>query len=208
MSLPNQLTVLRMILTPLFVVVLLIENLYLNYLSLFIFILASLTDWYDGYVARKYNHVTASGKYLDPLADKILITTAFGAFTFLGYVELWMFVVIALRDFLITALRSYAISKGESFATSAWAKWKTFSQMIAIYFIFIWIIASSSVSKEKTTPALLSKIESWDVLEKLMLFVTIFTITTGVSYVYENRGHLKSLAIACYRVFCRAIFVK
>jgi CDP-diacylglycerol--glycerol-3-phosphate 3-phosphatidyltransferase len=201
MSLPNRLTVLRIILTPLFVLALFFENLYLKYLSLFIFILASLTDWYDGYFARKYNTVTVTGKYLDPLADKLLISTAFGVFTFFGYVQLWMFVVIASRDILITALRSYAISKGESFATSAWAKWKTFSQMVAIYFIFIWIIATSTFSQEKVAPLILSKIESWDVLGKLMLFVTLFTLATGVSYLYENRGHLKGLAIACFRVF-------
>lgn len=201
MSLPNRLTVLRIVLTPLFAVVLIFENLYFKYLSLFIFILASLTDWYDGYFARKHGSITSAGKYLDPLADKLLISTAFGIFTFLGYVPLWMFVVIALRDILITGLRSYAISRGEVFATSIWAKWKTATQMFAIYCLFIWMIAESRYSNEIAAPAFLTKIKEWDLMGKLMLFVTIYTVTTGVSYLYENRQHLKSLAVAFYRVF-------
>ncbi|MFQ5824095.1 MAG: CDP-diacylglycerol--glycerol-3-phosphate 3-phosphatidyltransferase [bacterium] len=201
MSLPNQLTVLRMILTPLFAVALIFEHLFFKYLSLIIFVLASLTDWYDGYFARKHGSVTRAGKYLDPLADKLLISTAFGIFTFLGYVQLWMFMVIALRDILITGLRSYAISRGKLFATSIWAKWKTATQMFAIYCIFIWMIVESSYSQEIAAPVFLTKIKDWDLLGKLMVIVTIYTVTTGVSYLYENRQHLKSLAVAFYRVF-------
>jgi CDP-diacylglycerol--glycerol-3-phosphate 3-phosphatidyltransferase len=201
MSLPNQLTVLRIILTPLFAAVLMFENLFFKYLSLFIFILASLTDWYDGYFARKHGIVTSAGKYLDPLADKLLISTAFGIFTFLGYVPLWMFVVIALRDILITGLRSYAISRGKPFATSIWAKWKTATQMFAIYCLFIWMIIESKYAQEINAPALLTTIRHWDLIGKLMLIVTIYTVTTGVSYLYENWQHLKSLAVAFYRVF-------
>lgn len=201
MSLPNQLTVLRMILTPLFALVLFFESLYFKYISFFIFVLASLTDWYDGYFARKFGYVTKTGKYLDPLADKLLISTAFGVFTFHGYIQLWMFVVITTRDILITGLRSYAISKGKPFTTSIWAKWKTAIQMFAIYIIFIWMIAISSVPKEKATSTILARIDSLDLIDKLMFIVTVFTVTTGVNYLYENRRHLKSLAIACYRVF-------
>ncbi|MFQ5752566.1 MAG: CDP-diacylglycerol--glycerol-3-phosphate 3-phosphatidyltransferase [bacterium] len=201
MSYPNQLTVFRMILTPLFAVILTFEGIYFKYVSFSIFVLASLTDWYDGYIARKSGSVTSTGKYLDPLADKLLISTAFGVFTYLGFVKLWMFVVIALRDIVITGLRSYAISKNKRFTTSNMAKWKTGCQMVAIYLIFIWMILKESYSGQEHTPAFFDDIESWNLLRNLMLFVTVFTVTTGVSYLYENRRHLKSLAIAFYRVF-------
>ncbi len=201
MSLPNQLTVLRIILTPLFAVVLIFEQLFFKYLSFFIFILASLTDWYDGYFARKHGSITSTGKYLDPLADKLLISTAFGIFTFLGYVPLWMFMVIVLRDVLITALRSYTISTGKLFTTSIWAKWKTATQMFAIYSLFIWMIAERTYSKEVDVPAFFARIKDWDLIGKLMLIVTFYTVTTGMSYLYENRQHLKSLVVAFYRVF-------
>lgn len=197
MSLPNQLTVLRVILTPIFGVLLTLDDLRFKYLAFSIFVLASLTDWYDGYIARKYGNITSTGKYLDPLADKLLISTAFGVFAYLGYIQFWMFLVIALRDIIITALRSYAISTNKTFATSTLAKWKTAFQMFAIYLILIWIIAKV----QPNPPAILAFVENWMLLASLMWLVTFFTIGTGVSYMYVNRSHLKSLAIACYRVF-------
>ncbi|NIR48788.1 CDP-diacylglycerol--glycerol-3-phosphate 3-phosphatidyltransferase [candidate division KSB1 bacterium] len=202
MSRPNQLTVFRMILTPLFATILILtKHIYLRYFSLFLFVFACLTDWYDGYVARKSGNITLTGKYLDPLADKILISTAFGVFTYLGYVDLWMFLVIALRDAIITALRSYGISKNQPLVTSTSAKWKTACQMLAIYLIFIWMILKEQYAVRGTEPEFVSAVEEWHLIHYLMLFVTLFTVYTGASYLYENRRHLKSLAIACYRVF-------
>ncbi|RMF61004.1 MAG: CDP-diacylglycerol--glycerol-3-phosphate 3-phosphatidyltransferase [Calditrichaeota bacterium] len=201
MSLPNQLTVLRIILTPLFAVFLTFESLYFKYVSLFIFILASLTDWYDGYVARKFGSITPTGKYLDPLADKFLVATAFGVFAYLGYVKLWMFVLIASRDILVTGLRSYVLSQGKKFETSRLAKWKTATQMAAIYLLFIFVIAKEQIASQDASPGLLEDVERWNLVYNLMLFVTIFTVSTGVTYLRDNRRHLKSLAIAFYRVF-------
>ncbi|MCG8604141.1 CDP-diacylglycerol--glycerol-3-phosphate 3-phosphatidyltransferase [bacterium] len=197
MSLPNQLTVLRIVLTPIFGVLLTFEALHYKYIAFSVFVLASLTDWYDGYIARKYGNITPTGKYLDPLADKLLISTTFGVFVYLGHVEFWMFLVIALRDILITALRSYAISTNKPFATSHLAKWKTAFQMFAIYLILIWMVAEGQPQQ----PTALAFIAKWKLRETLMWLVTFFTIATGVSYMYVNRGHLKSFAIACYRVF-------
>lgn len=201
MSLPNQLTVFRIVLTPLFAVTLTFESVYFKYGSFFIFILASLTDWGDGYLARKSGKITSTGKYLDPLADKLLTTTAFAVFTYLGYVKLWMFLAIAARDVVITTLRSYATSTSKPLVTSHSAKWKTGCQMAAIYLIFIWMIAKETYHGSEPMPAALEFVESWHLISLLMLFVTTFTVTTGVSYLYENRRHLKSLAIAFYRVF-------
>ncbi len=201
MSYPNQLTVFRIILTPLFAVLLTFEDVYFKYFSLFVFVVAAFTDWYDGYVARKYGNITSTGIYLDPLADKLLISTAFGMFTYLGYVKLWMFVAIALRDILITGLRSYAISKKRPLATKNIAKWKTAFQMGAIYLIFIWMLMKESYAGLENAPAYLVTFENWDLIGNLMLFVTVFTVATGVSYIIENWNYIKSMAIAFYRVF-------
>ncbi len=199
MSLPNQLTVLRIVLTPLFAVLLTFQAITFKYASFFVFFVASFTDWYDGYLARKYGHITPTGKYLDPLADKLLVSTAFGMFCYLGYVELWMFIAIALRDVIITALRSYTISKGKQIETSNFAKWKTASQMLAIYFIFSWMLTSEASPDQSSL--LLTIGEKFNLLYNIMLFVTLYTVTSGVSYLIDNRVHLKSLAIAFYRVF-------
>ncbi len=201
MALPNQLTLIRIILTPVFAFTLTIDVVWARYLSFCIFVLASFTDWYDGYIARRYGKVTRIGKYLDPLADKLLIAAAFGMFTYLGYVKFWMFAVIALRDFLITGLRSYALYQNKTFTTSSLAKWKTFSQMIAIYFILIWLIIKASYQEDESLPVIFLKFEDWNVINYLMLFVTFFTLATGISYIYDNRHHLKSLVISFYRVF-------
>jgi CDP-diacylglycerol--glycerol-3-phosphate 3-phosphatidyltransferase len=198
MALPNQLTILRIVLTPLFAVSLTTEA---RLVSLAIFFVASLTDWYDGYIARKYGHITKIGKYLDPLADKLLISTAFGMFAYLGLVKFWMFAVIALRDFMITGVRSYALHQNKPFTTSHIAKWKTASQMLTIYFILIWMLVKESYRAGEPLPAIMEDIENWNLIANMMLFVTFFTLATGVSYLFENRRHLKSLVISFYRVF-------
>lgn len=200
MSFPNQLTVFRIILTPLLAVVVIFDGLAWKYVSLSIFILASLTDWYDGYAARKFGKITSTGKYLDPLADKLLVSTAFGIFAYLGLIKLWMFFVMASRDLLITGFRAYAISQGRPMETSNFAKWKTACQMFAIYLLFIWLIARAHYPGDPA-PAILQKIEDWQLIYNLMFFVTLYTLATGVSYLVVNRRHLKNLIIAFYRVF-------
>ena len=125
MNLPNQLTILRIILTPVFVFLLFIEGSVFKYCSLIVFVLASLTDWYDGYAARKFGEITMWGQFLDPLADKILVSSGFICFSILGYTPAWMVLIIVGRDFLITGLRSYAILKGQPIHTNFFAKCKT-----------------------------------------------------------------------------------
>lgn len=201
MSLPNQLTILRMALTPVFAVLLTIEGSYFRYMSLLVFALASLTDWYDGYVARRFGTTTITGKYLDPLADKMLVSTAFGMFAYLKLIPVWMFVVIALRDAAVTGLRAYALSTNRQFETSNFAKWKTATQMAAIYMLLIWIIARQDMAPGSSASEFLAAVESWNLVWKGMLFVTLYTLMTGLLYLVENRDLLKNLAIACYRVF-------
>ena len=146
MVLPNQLTILRIILTPVFLFLFLSEDPLLKQISILVFIIAALTDWYDGWLARKFNYITSWGKFWDPLADKILTAGAFFGFVFLGVIPLWMVIIIILRDFIITGLRAYADYKGQSFPTSYYAKWKTFIQMAFLYYLLIGLCWNEYIS--------------------------------------------------------------
>ena len=106
MTLPNQLTILRIILTPVFLFFFLSPDPLSKQISLGIYIIAALTDWYDGWLARKFNYITTWGKFWDPLADKILTSAAFIGFAILGIVPLWMVIIIMLRDFIVTGFRA------------------------------------------------------------------------------------------------------
>ena len=117
MTLPNQLTILRIILTPVFLYLFLSSDPLLIQISLAVFFIAALTDWYDGWLARKYNYISDWGKFWDPLADKILTSTAFLGFVFVGLLPLWMVLLIIVRDLVVTLLRAYAESRGYNFVT-------------------------------------------------------------------------------------------
>src|ERR1041384_7143035 len=142
MSIPNSLTILRIVLTPLFVVLLFSDSPFLKELALATYIIAALTDWYDGWVARRYGYVTRWGKFLDPLADKILAGAALFAFVWLKLVDAWMVWVIIARDLIITSLRSYAEWRNQPIVTSKTAQAKTFGEFTVIYYILILYIAS------------------------------------------------------------------
>ena len=201
MTFPNQLTLLRILLTPVIVYILTIDTLYYRCLAFVLFFIASLTDWYDGYIARKFGSVTSWGKFLDPLADKILVLSMFMAFFVIGEVALWMVIVIALRDLVITVLRIYAVQHKKPIVTSTFAKWKTASQMAAIYLILIVLVLKHKPNLSMDSPNWLSRIESFGLVEKIMYAVTFITATTGVHYLVENRHHVKGFAVSFFRLF-------
>lgn len=193
MTLPNQLTALRIILTPVFLFLFISDDPTLKQLALVVFFVAAITDWYDGWLARKFNYITEWGKFLDPLADKILVSTAFFAFAFTGVLEMWMVVVIVVRDFLITGLRFYAQYLGSSMRTSRMAKWKTFLQMFFIYYLLLvftlrtvdWINAKYiNIFEALTHP---------DFIYLMMLSVTLITLISGIQYLSNNRKLLKKI---------------
>lgn len=192
MILPNQLTGLRILLTPVFLFFFLMEEPVFKLISLIIFLIAAITDWYDGWLARKFNYITNWGKFLDPLADKILTSTAFIAFVLVGLLPLWMVIIIIVRDLLITVLRAYSDYKGKLFAASRLAKWKTFFQMFFLYYILVLYVL-------RTLPALQSYADLFDTLLDptliyiSMAFVTTFTLVTGILYLYNNRFLIKKL---------------
>jgi CDP-diacylglycerol---glycerol-3-phosphate 3-phosphatidyltransferase len=193
MVLPNQLTVLRIILTPVFFFMFLSEDPLMKQISLGVFIVAALTDWYDGWLARKYNYITSWGKFWDPLADKILTSAAFFAFVFVNVIPLWMVILIVLRDFIITGIRAYADYKGILFRTSRLAQWKTFLQMTFLYYLLL-------VYAGMITPGIYSGNESlFEILfhetfiHVTMLIITIITLYSGISYFYKNRLLIQNL---------------
>jgi CDP-diacylglycerol--glycerol-3-phosphate 3-phosphatidyltransferase len=182
MTLPNQLTILRIILTPLFIVLFVSERLFLKEFSVLVFVIAALTDWYDGWVARKTGKVSRWGVFLDPLADKVLTSAAFVAFAWLGLVEWWMVWVIVIRDISITLLRSFAELRGHTLHTNFTAKVKTFSQMVFIYAVLLAVVLKSAAGFPDVVRFILDK----EVLYYSMLVVTILTLGTGLQYLIEN----------------------
>ncbi len=186
MNLPNKLTILRIFLTAIFIIFISLSGLAPKIIAFFIFIIASLTDYYDGYLARRYNQVTDFGKLMDPIADKILILSAFLAFVQLQLIGAWMVIVIFSREALITGLRIFAISRGKVLEAEAAGKHKTVSQMVAIFLIFIFIIFKE----------MLLKFYSWgqtiDYIFKISIFILMLitvslTVISGLSYLWRNR---------------------
>ena len=187
MLLPNQLTILRIILTPIFLMLFLSDNPVLKQISLAVFIIAALTDWYDGWLARKFNYITSWGKFWDPLADKILTSGAFIGFVFLKVIPLWMVAIILIRDFSITGLRVYADYKGMSFPTSFYAKWKTFIQMAFLYYMLIIYTGISTPQIYQRNMKIFSLLFDHNFIYFGMLLITIITFHSGVTYVVNNR---------------------
>ena len=139
MNLPNKLTILRMIMIPVFLVVLYIPGLGMagNIAAAAIFILASITDFLDGKIARKYNLVTNFGKFMDPLADKLLVCSALICLIELGQLPAWMVIIIISREFIISGFRLVASDNGVVIAASYWGKFKTTFQMVAVVLLIL-----------------------------------------------------------------------
>ena len=174
MNLPNKLTVLRVILIPFFVVFMLVDVLgaYDKWVALAIFIVASLTDLLDGKIARKYNLVTNFGKFMDPLADKMLVCSALICLTALDKLPAWITIVIICRDFVISGFRLVAADNGVVIAASYWGKYKTTFQMIMVCLLIA----------ELAPLALVTTIVTW--------IAVILTIVSLVDYLVKNRSVL------------------
>ena len=186
-NIPNILTSIRIFLIPLFIYVLLFD---INYLAAFIiFTFASITDWFDGYFARKYNSITKFGIFFDPLADKVLVLSAFYSFLYIDLLDegvyLWMVVIILLRDISITLLRIISQSKGGfTIVTSKIAKAKTATQLIAINVVLLFLTCS------QYDILFLHKILSVKTIFYLMLLTTVITFYTGIHYYVKNSKQL------------------
>ncbi len=193
MSIPNSLTLFRILLTPVFVLLLFSDAPLAKEFSLLVYVVAALTDWYDGWVARRYGYVSRWGKFLDPLADKVLSTAALFSFVCLGLIDGWLVWVIVVRDFLITTLRSIAEWEDRPIVTSKSAQAKTFGEFIVIYYILILYVGNNTPVFRKEYGPLFETLLHPQVLFGMMLLVALSSIGTGVMYLIDNRKFLREL---------------
>lgn len=171
MNLPNKLTVLRVIMIPFFVLFLLLEggtNQTYRWIAAAVFVVASFTDMLDGKIARKYNLVTNFGKFMDPLADKLLVCSGLVCFTALGQLPAWIVIVIISREFIISGFRLVASDNGVVIAASYWGKFKTVSQMLMSVLLII------------NFPGL-------SFLTTVMIWIaTVLTVVSLIDYIVKN----------------------
>ena len=194
MILPNQLTTLRIILSPAFLILFLSENVIYRQISFVVFLIAALTDWYDGWLARKFNYITDWGRFMDPLADKILVSTAFFAYVIIDKINLWLVLIIVIRDFAVTGLRILGEFKKIPLHTSFSAKIKTFLQMGFIYLLLLSdFIVISNFEDNLTEFIKKNFIDNFTVLNYTMLIIALITVYTGVEYFWKSRKVLKKL---------------
>ena len=199
MNLANKLTIGRIIAIPFFILFMFMGNIYTRVAALLIFILAALTDIYDGIVARHREEVTNFGKFIDPLADKLIVSAALISFVQLRELSIpaWMVIVVISREFIITGLRSVAASRGTIIPASLSGKFKTTSQMVVIITILIILIVNAVLKNYwHTTPLELQTFLGWKrvlgyILGRapywLMLVVTILTVISGFNYIFKNK---------------------
>jgi len=193
MVFPNQLTILRIILTPIFLSLFLSGNPLLIQISLVVFIIAALTDWYDGWLARKFNYITDWGKFWDPLADKILTSAAFIGFVFVELLPLWMVLLIITRDIIVTLLRVYAEGRGYMFVTSYYAKWKTLLQMIFLYYLLLLYVGLNTVEIYSGNEYLFTLLLNEKLVYFIMLLITVITVHSGITYLMKNKMLIEKL---------------
>ena len=186
LTLANVLTVSRLFLAPIFLVFCLSEDATGITVAVILFAVAAITDWLDGYSARAYGQVTEQGEFLDPLADKVLTTSAFVAFYMLDIMPLWMVLIIIVRDFGVTAMRSIADQRGTPMITSWNAKVKTFIQMVVIVYILglLWYAYNTG---DTVYPTFAHDLLYSNATYIPLLILTLLTLWTAIEYVISNR---------------------
>ena len=179
MNLPNKLTLMRVIMVPFLVLFLLTgwggeAN---RYICFAIFAVASITDWFDGKIARKYNLITDFGKFMDPLADKLLVCSAMICMIDLGRLPSWFVVIVIAREFIISGFRLIAAEKGVVIAANYWGKFKTASSMIMIILLILDI-----------------QVPAVQVITQVFVWVSLaLTVISLVTYILENKGVMESM---------------
>lgn len=189
LNIPNKLTVVRVFLAPVFLALLIwpFANHYLA--SLLVFIIASLTDWLDGWIARRRNIVTDFGKFLDPIADKLLTFSAFLGFIVndLVWGAVWVVFIVLLREFLVASIRLLAAADGNVIAADHLGKVKTVGQMTAIILtlLFEYVISAAALDLQIVTALRYS--------ESVLVWISaVLTLLSGANYLYQNRRYIKS----------------
>jgi len=178
MNLPNKITIARVLMIPLFLIALLsglLPSAVGRYTALIIFVAASATDWLDGYLARKMNLQTNFGKFMDPMADKLLVAAALIALVQLGSIAAWMVIVIISRDFIISGVRLVAAEQGRVIAAGTWGKIKTAIQMIMIITL---LFTHRDIIGDYQILLALCELLKW--------LSVVFTIISAYDYIYKN----------------------
>ena len=190
MNLANRLTIIRIFLVPIFLVFIAFRDLtYSTFIATFIFVLASLTDKLDGYIARSRNQITRFGKFMDPLADKLLVTSALISLVELHVVPSWAAVIIIAREFAVSGLRTIAAAEGTVIASSWWGKIKTVIQIIAIILLLLKVNIGSSkyLTNLVTDNSFINKF--FDVAPTVSLYLAVIvTILSGIDYFVKNKA--------------------
>ena len=175
MTTANKITIFRVVLIPVFLVLMYLRFPGHMYWAFGVFVLASLSDFVDGYIARHYNQITDFGKFMDPLADKLLVMSALVAFIPVAGVPVWVVVVILAREFMVTSLRLIAAGKGVVIAADKWGKIKTISQMIWLNYtlLMLWLFPEAGWAHT--------------VFVVLMGIVVATTVLSGANYMLKNK---------------------
>lgn len=200
MNIANKLTLTRVLLLPFLMFCLLFDASNINplfmvilrFLALVIFIVASLTDLIDGYLARKYNLVTNFGRLFDPLADKMLVTVAFVGFVEMNLFPAWIVILILCREFLVTGLRMLGASQGRVIHADKWGKHKMISQIVTIVATLIFICARQLLTyTDHWDKIIVRRMEAdwWYLLglKILLYYCSLLTLYSGAVYLYKNR---------------------
>jgi CDP-diacylglycerol--glycerol-3-phosphate 3-phosphatidyltransferase len=187
MNLANKITLARIALTFIFMVFLFSQGLIYKVCALITFIIASWTDVLDGYLAKKRNEVSDFGKFMDPIADKVLVIAAFLAFVEMKLIPAWIVVIIVLREFIVTGLRLFALTKGEVIEAEMAGKHKTVSQMVSIYVILISVLLRTVGTLPGgfwgDQPDRIMK----NVIFCIMLVTAALTLISGVSFLVKYK---------------------
>lgn len=187
MNLPNKLTILRFALTPIFMLFMMLPFKGHFLIAMIIFIIASITDYFDGKIAREQNLVTNFGKFLDPIADKMLTTAAYLGFLALGIGcgTVWVTFIVLLREFVVTSVRLAASSNGKVVAANMWGKTKTVVQMVAIIatLFFCFIINVFPLPQMFVTVL--------EIVYSVLLWISaVLTLVAGVTYIIDNKDYI------------------
>ena len=181
MNLPNRLTVMRMLAVPVFVVLMLVPvggaacEGWCKWTALAVFIVAALTDLFDGRIARKYKLVTNFGKFMDPLADKLLVCSALTCLVELERIPAWVVIIIIAREFVISGIRLIAADDGVVISASRWGKWKTVFQMVMVGFM-------------------IGNLPIFDIVTQILMWIALaLTIISMIDYIAKNASILKDI---------------
>ncbi len=175
MNTANKITLLRIALVPVFMAFAMIDNLPCQITGLVIFLLAAASDGIDGHIARKYNQITTFGKFVDPLADKMLITAAFLVLQYYERISPWAVMIVLAREFIVTGVRLVAVSEGKVIAASFWGKLKTVSQIVAVIAAFL--LMNTNIFAQG--PSL--------VITQILIWISVaITVFSGIDYLVKN----------------------